>query len=207
MQRRGDCSWSGVSRSTAARPTRCAPIPPRAGSIGSRSRSRSPSLRAASSRTSTTLFVASRRAATDDARPAVARWACSASVPSPRHVSACRAAAGARSSIEGGLRPPPGAFRTPIRNPGSLLRGLSRAPSRPISRGFMVFAYPLGDALYLNLTSACTLACTFCPKIRDDDWVVGGFDLKLARAPSADEVWRSAQEVGLEGRSEVVFTG
>lgn len=70
-----------------------------------------------------------------------------------------------------------------------------------------VIAYPLGDALYLNLTSACTLACTFCPKIRDDDWVVGGFDLKLARAPSADEVWRSAQEVGLEGRSEVVFTG
>ena len=46
-----------------------------------------------------------------------------------------------------------------------------------------VLAYPLGDALYLNLTSACTLACTFCPKIRDDDWVVGGFDLKLARAP------------------------
>jgi TatD DNase family protein len=40
-----------------------------------------------------------------------------------------------------------------------------------------VLAYPLGGALYVNLTSACTLACTFCPKIRDDDWVVGGFDL------------------------------
>ncbi len=52
----------------------------------------------------------------------------------------------------------------------------------PESSRTPVLAYPLGDALYLNLTSACTLACTFCPKIRDDDWVVGGFDLKLDRA-------------------------
>jgi TatD DNase family protein len=70
-----------------------------------------------------------------------------------------------------------------------------------------VHAYALGDALYLNLTSACTLACVFCPKIRDGDWVVGGYDLKLARAPSADEVWAAARTAGLEGRSEVVFTG
>ena len=70
-----------------------------------------------------------------------------------------------------------------------------------------VLAYQLGDALYLNLTSACTLACTFCPKIRDGDWVVGGFDLRLARAPSADEVWRDALAAGLGGRAEVVFTG
>jgi TatD DNase family protein len=70
-----------------------------------------------------------------------------------------------------------------------------------------VLAYPLGDALYLNLTSACTLACTFCPKIRDEDWVVGGFDLKLGRAPDVDEVWRAARAAGVEGRSEVVFTG
>jgi len=70
-----------------------------------------------------------------------------------------------------------------------------------------VLAYPLGDALYLNLTSACTLACTFCPKIRDDDWEVGGFDLKLARPPTADEVWGAALAAGLAGRAEVVFTG
>ena len=77
----------------------------------------------------------------------------------------------------------------------------------PRLRGEPVLAYVLGDALYLNLTSACTLACTFCPKIRDGDWVVGGFDLKLERAPSADEVWESALRAGIEGRSEVVFTG
>ncbi len=70
-----------------------------------------------------------------------------------------------------------------------------------------VLAYPLGDALYVNLTSACTLACTFCPKIRDDDWIVGGFDLKLTRNPEADEVWGAIGREGLAGRTEVVFTG
>jgi len=70
-----------------------------------------------------------------------------------------------------------------------------------------VLAYPLGGALYLNLTSACTLACTFCPKIRDGDFRIGGFDLRLSRAPSAGEVWRAVRSAGLEGRSEVVFTG
>jgi TatD family-associated radical SAM protein len=70
-----------------------------------------------------------------------------------------------------------------------------------------VLAYPLGDALYLNLTSACTLACTFCPKIRDDDWMVGGFDLRLERNPTTEEVWDEALRVGIEGRSEIVFTG
>jgi TatD DNase family protein len=69
------------------------------------------------------------------------------------------------------------------------------------------FAYPLADALYLNLTSACTLACTFCPKIRDGDYGVGGFDLKLDRDPGADEVMAAANAAGLAGRSEVVFTG
>jgi TatD DNase family protein len=70
-----------------------------------------------------------------------------------------------------------------------------------------VLAYPLGDALYLNITSACTLACVFCPKVRDGNWVVGGFDLKLARPPSADEVWRQIEAAGLAGMTEVVFTG
>jgi TatD DNase family protein len=70
-----------------------------------------------------------------------------------------------------------------------------------------ILAYPLGDALYLNLTSACTLACTFCPKVRDGDFTVGGFDLKLRRDPAADEVWAAAVAAGLDGWSEVVFTG
>jgi TatD DNase family protein len=70
-----------------------------------------------------------------------------------------------------------------------------------------VYTYPLGDALYLNLTSACTLACTFCPKIRDQDFTVGGFDLRIRQPPSAEEVWASVEARGLAGWSEVVFTG
>jgi TatD DNase family protein len=70
-----------------------------------------------------------------------------------------------------------------------------------------VLAYALGEALYLNVTSRCTLACTFCPKIRDGDFSVSGFDLELAREPGADDVWASATAAGLDGRSEVVFTG
>ena len=78
--------------------------------------------------------------------------------------------------------------------------------SRPRDRA-PVLAYPLKDALYLNLTSACTLACTICPKISDDDFTVGGFDLRLSRAPALEDVWAAAQGAGLSGRSEVVFTG
>ncbi|HZZ84685.1 MAG TPA: TatD family nuclease-associated radical SAM protein [Anaeromyxobacteraceae bacterium] len=81
------------------------------------------------------------------------------------------------------------------------------APTTSQSDRQPVHAYPLGDALYLNLTSACTLACVFCPKIRDRDFAVGGFDLRLARAPEVEEVWQAALADGLEGRSEVVFTG
>ncbi len=68
-------------------------------------------------------------------------------------------------------------------------------------------AYPLGDALYLNLTNACTLSCVFCPKVRDDDWTIAGHDLRLARNPTADEVWIAALNASIVGRSEVVFTG
>jgi GTP 3',8-cyclase len=70
-----------------------------------------------------------------------------------------------------------------------------------------VLAYPLGDALYLNLTSQCTLACVFCPKIRDGSFVVGGYDLRLVLNPGVEEVWAAATSVGLAGHSEVVFTG
>jgi cyclic pyranopterin phosphate synthase len=70
-----------------------------------------------------------------------------------------------------------------------------------------VLAYPLGDALYLNVTSGCTLACVFCPKISDDDFTVGDFDLRLKGNPGVEAVWAAATSAGLAGRSEVVFTG
>ncbi len=70
-----------------------------------------------------------------------------------------------------------------------------------------VLAYPLGDALYLNITSSCTLACVFCPKIGDDDFTVGDFDLRLKGNPDVEAIWSAARAAGLAGRSEVVFTG
>lgn len=74
-----------------------------------------------------------------------------------------------------------------------------------------MLAYALGDALYLNVTSGCTLACVFCPKIRDGDFTVGDararYDLRLAENPGAAEVLAAAEAVRLAGRSEVVFTG
>ncbi len=70
-----------------------------------------------------------------------------------------------------------------------------------------MLAYALGDALYLNVTSRCTLACVFCPKIRDGDFHLGGFDLRLARDPDADDVWAQALRAGIADRTEVVFTG
>jgi TatD DNase family protein len=79
---------------------------------------------------------------------------------------------------------------------------VSRTPTPP-----PVLAYPLGDALYLNVTSGCTLACVFCPKISDDDFTVGDFDLRLKGNPGVEDVWEAAVAVGLAGRSEVVFTG
>jgi cyclic pyranopterin phosphate synthase len=79
---------------------------------------------------------------------------------------------------------------------------VTRAPTTP-----PVLAYPLGDALYLNVTSSCTLACVFCPKISDDDFEVGGFDLRLKGSPELEAIWQAARAAGLAGRSEVVFTG
>lgn len=70
-----------------------------------------------------------------------------------------------------------------------------------------VLAYDLGGALYLNVTSACTLACVFCPKIRDGDFTVGPYDLRLTGRPSAADVLAAATRAGLDGRPEVVFTG
>lgn len=70
-----------------------------------------------------------------------------------------------------------------------------------------VLAYPLGDALYLNVTSRCTLACVFCPKIRDGDFTLAGYDLRLASDPGLEAIWEAALAAGIEGRSEVVFTG
>ncbi len=65
-------------------------------------------------------------------------------------------------------------------------------------------AYQIGDALYLNITNACTLVCEFCPKTQGD-WVVKGHYLDLDRNPSFDEVVAAIGDP--EPYREVVFCG
>ncbi|NLG84997.1 MAG: YchF/TatD family DNA exonuclease [Firmicutes bacterium] len=64
-------------------------------------------------------------------------------------------------------------------------------------------AYELEGVLYLNLTNACPNRCSFC--IRNYAHGVGGYDLWLAREPSAAEVLAA---VGDPARyREIVFCG
>jgi len=65
-------------------------------------------------------------------------------------------------------------------------------------------AYAIGDALYLNLTNACTLACGFCPKTHDE-WQVKGHDLDLVRGPAFAEVIAAIGDPA--PYHEVVFCG
>ncbi|MBF0342532.1 MAG: radical SAM protein [Magnetococcales bacterium] len=65
-------------------------------------------------------------------------------------------------------------------------------------------AYVLGDALYLNLTKACTLHCGFCPKWEEAP-VVRGHDLTLRRHPTSAEVLREMGD--FSAYREIVFCG
>jgi TatD DNase family protein len=69
--------------------------------------------------------------------------------------------------------------------------------------------YPIRNSLYVNITSRCTLACTFCPKVERRDWWVKGHWLRLRRDPAVDDL-RAAIDAELARRpgiDEVVFVG
>ncbi len=63
-----------------------------------------------------------------------------------------------------------------------------------------------GSSLYLNITNRCSNNCYFCfRKLRNG---VGGFNLKLRKEPSSDEVIKELQEVvNRRNWGEVVFCG
>ena len=64
-------------------------------------------------------------------------------------------------------------------------------------------AYPIRDALYLNITNRCSNRCVFCAKFKD--FTVKGHALKLEREPTAEEV---IQAIGRpQDYREVVFCG
>ena len=67
-----------------------------------------------------------------------------------------------------------------------------------------IIAYPLHGNCYLNITSACTLRCDFCPKYKRS-WEVQSYDLRLHREPTVAEVLEALGDP-LAYR-EVVFCG
>ncbi len=69
-----------------------------------------------------------------------------------------------------------------------------------------VLSYRLKRALYLNVTSRCTLRCRFCPKFHGL-WSVAGAPLQLAHGdePSAAALLAAARDH--DGCEEIVFCG
>jgi len=63
--------------------------------------------------------------------------------------------------------------------------------------------YRLGEALYINLTNACTNDCTFCVRNAHDG--VGGYHLLLQKEPSAQDV--ISQLEAEEDVAKIVFCG
>ena len=64
-------------------------------------------------------------------------------------------------------------------------------------------AYKIRDALYLNITNACTNACTFCVRYYTD--YVKGHNLKLETDPSYDEIIAAIGDP--KQYKEIVFCG
>lgn len=70
------------------------------------------------------------------------------------------------------------------------------------------YVYRGGDSLYINLTSRCSSACSFC--LRRGGWEVFGYDLHLdiSQEPEADDVIEALERAFLDlAPAEVVFTG
>ncbi|WP_342305302.1 TatD family nuclease-associated radical SAM protein [Methanolobus sp. ZRKC5] len=59
--------------------------------------------------------------------------------------------------------------------------------------------------LYLNITNQCSANCVFC--IRETCDGVYGYNLRLSREPSEDEIIKELESLDLTKYNEVVFTG
>lgn len=66
-------------------------------------------------------------------------------------------------------------------------------------------AYQVKDALYLNVTNRCTLACRFC--LKRGGHSLGDIPLALRREPTAAEVLAAYREASGERYAEAVFCG
>ncbi len=66
-----------------------------------------------------------------------------------------------------------------------------------------IFVYKIRESLYLNITNRCTSECLFCDRKKKP--IVQGFDLSLAKEPSAEEIIRAVGDT--KQYKEVVFCG
>ncbi|PIQ99645.1 MAG: radical SAM protein [Nitrospinae bacterium CG11_big_fil_rev_8_21_14_0_20_45_15] len=64
-------------------------------------------------------------------------------------------------------------------------------------------AYQIRNSLYLNLTQRCTADCVFCTRLTKP--VVQGYNLKLDREPTAQELWEAIDDP--KKYDQVVFCG
>ena len=64
-------------------------------------------------------------------------------------------------------------------------------------------SYKIRNSLYLNLTNRCTANCTFCTRLTRP--IVQGYNLKLDREPTAQEIWAAIDDP--KKYDEIVFCG
>jgi TatD family-associated radical SAM protein len=75
--------------------------------------------------------------------------------------------------------------------------------SLPMFKG--TIGYEAFGNLYLNITNKCSASCVFC--IRDFCDGVYGYNLRLTREPTEEEIIRDLENRNLNQYHEVVFTG
>jgi cyclic pyranopterin phosphate synthase len=75
--------------------------------------------------------------------------------------------------------------------------------SIPMFKG--TISYEAFNNLYLNITNQCSASCVFC--IRDTCNGVYGYDLRLKREPTEEEIIKDLENHDLSKYKEVVFTG
>ncbi|AKB74138.1 radical SAM domain protein [Methanosarcina lacustris Z-7289] len=68
-----------------------------------------------------------------------------------------------------------------------------------------IIYYEAHNNLYLNLTNRCSADCVFC--IRNFADGVYGYDLRLSKEPSSEELIEALEELDLSKYREIVFTG
>ena len=66
-------------------------------------------------------------------------------------------------------------------------------------------SYEAFGNLYLNITNQCSANCVFC--IRNICDGVYGYNLRLSKEPSEEEIFREVESLSLYKYKEVVFTG